>query len=121
MISSINSGSSSVIHWEKVDFDKDHIFEIFRKFAQNYLFEIYGRHKYGEDKSFTETDSCIQTLNKYRVAKGKPVKNYLMYCVSRKEETICSYVAMGLMTALFGRENIPDASFNLDNAKRSLK
>lgn len=86
------------------DYERDHIFEIFEKYAARYLMEIYGRHAWSTGKFNLPTSAYLvrDAKNKRRAAEGKPEKTAVKHYVDSVAPTVCQITEEGLMTALFG-------------------
>lgn len=92
---------------DPVDYQNDHIYEIFRKFSQNFAFEIYARVVWNSDfKGLNDIyleSICPGTKNPPRLVKGKQEVQHFTYFV-RTRQSICQTVHQALMTSLFGKK-----------------
>lgn len=86
------------------DYERDHIFELFEKYAASYLMEIYGRHFWSTGKFNLSPSAYLvrNAKNKRRAVEGKPPKMTIKHFVDSVTPTVCQITEEGLMTALFG-------------------
>lgn len=86
------------------NYEKDHIFEIFEKYANNYLVEIFGRHMWCTGRLALPPSAYLvrDAKNKRRAIEGKPEKTAIKLFVDPVAPTVCQVTEEGLMASLFG-------------------
>lgn len=108
------------------NYEKDHIFEIFEKYANNFLIEVFGRHMWCTGRLDLPRGAYMvrDAKNKRRAAEGKPEKTTIKLFVNSIAPTVCQVTEEGLMASLFGPKweaSSPENIFNLDpNAEKGV-